>query len=86
MNKVFFKKIRDFIFLRDILHINNYLDNKHYNKKIFNVNNIKDAKNGEITFFNDIKYEKDINVTKASACITYKKLAIYLNKKTIPII
>ena len=86
MNKIFFKKIKDFIFLKDILRRGNYLENRHYNKKIFNVNNIKDAKNGEIIFFNDIKYENDINVTKASACITSKKLANYLNKKTIPII
>ncbi len=86
MNKIFFKKIKNFIFLKDILHSNNYLENKYYNQKIFNVNNIKDAKNGEIIFFNDIKYENNLKVTKASACITNKKLAKYLNKKTIPII
>ncbi len=86
MNKIFFKKIKNFIFLKDILHSNNYLEKKYYNQKIFNVNNIKDAKNGEIIFFNDIKYENDVNVTKASVCITNKKLAKYLNKKIIPII
>ena len=85
MNKIFFKKIKDFIFLKDILHSNNYLEKKYYNQKIFNVNNIKDAKSGEIIFFNDIKYEKDINVTKASVCITNKKLSKYLNKKIIQI-
>ena len=86
MNKIFFKKIKDFIFLKDILHKNNNLEKKFYNQKIFNINNIKDAKNGEIIFFNNIKYEKDVNFTKASACITNKKLVKYLNKKTIPII
>ena len=48
MKKIFFKKIKDFIFLKDILHISNYLENKYFNQKIFDVNNIKDAKNGEI--------------------------------------
>ena len=86
MSRIFFKKAKDFIYLKHILKSDNYLDNNFYNKKIYNVNNIKDAKNGEITFFNDIKYEKDINATKASACITNKKLANYLNKKTIQII
>ena len=81
MNKIFFKKIKDFIFLKDILYSNNYLEKKYYNRKIFNVNNIKDAKNGEIIFFNDIKYENDVNVTNASFCITNKKLAKYLKKK-----
>jgi UDP-3-O-[3-hydroxymyristoyl] glucosamine N-acyltransferase len=68
------------------LYSNNYLEKKYYNQKIFNVNNIKDAKNGEIIFFNDIKYGNDVNVTNASVCITNKKLAKYLNKKIIPII
>ena len=86
MNKIFFKKVKNFIFLKDILHKNNNLEKKFYNQKIFNINNIKDAKNGEIIFFNNIKYEKDVNFTKASACITNKKLVKYLNKKTIPII
>ena len=86
MSRIFFKKIKDFIYLKEILHSNNYLENKYYNQKIFNVNNIKDARNGEIIFFNDIKYENDVNVTKASFCITNKKLAKYLNKKIIPII
>ncbi|NBV93462.1 MAG: UDP-3-O-(3-hydroxymyristoyl)glucosamine N-acyltransferase, partial [Proteobacteria bacterium] len=86
MDKIFFKQTKKFIFLKNILNSNNYLENKFYNQKIFNVNNISDAKSGEIIFFNDIKYEKDIKVTKASACITNKKLAKYLNKKTIPII
>jgi len=33
-----------------------------------------------------LKYETDIKITKASACIVNKKLVKYLNKKTIPII
>ena len=86
MNKIFFKKSKKFIFLKDIFCICNYSEKKFYNQKIFGVNNIYDAKVGDVTFFNDLKYENDIKISKASACIVNKKLAQYLNKNTIPII
>ena len=86
MNKIFFKKLKKFILLKDIFDICSYSNKKFYNKKIFEAKNIKDAKIGHITFFNDVKYEYDIKNTKASACIVNKKLVKYLNKKTIPII
>jgi len=86
MNKIFFKKIKKFILLKDIFNICNYSEKKILNQKILGVNNIKEAKAGEVIFFNDLKYENDIKVTKASACIVNKKLAKYLNKNTIPII
>ena len=86
MNKIFFKKSKKFILIKDIFNICNYLEKKFQNKKIFGVNNIHDANVGDITFFNDLKYENDIKITKASACIVNKKLSKYLNKNTIPII
>ena len=86
MNKIFFKKSKKFIFIKDIYNICNYSENKFYNQKIFGVNNIYDAKVGDVTFFNDLKYENDVKISKASACIVNKKLAQYLNKNTIPII
>ena len=86
MNKIFFKKVRKFILLKDIFSICNYSEGKLYNKKIFDINNLKDAKNGDVTFFNDLKYEYYVKTTKASACIVNKKFVKYLNKKTIPII
>jgi UDP-3-O-[3-hydroxymyristoyl] glucosamine N-acyltransferase len=86
MNKIFFKKIKKFILLKDIFNICNYSEKKILNQKILGVNNVKEAKTGEVIFFNDLKYENDIKVTKASACIVNKKLAKYLNKNTIPII
>ena len=86
MNKIFFKKVKKFILLKDIFNICNYSEKKFNNKKIFGVNNIKDAKVGDVTFFNDLKYEYDIKITKASACIVNKKLVKYLNKNTLPII
>jgi UDP-3-O-[3-hydroxymyristoyl] glucosamine N-acyltransferase len=86
MNKIFFKKNKKFILLKDIFNICNYSEKKKLNQKIFGVNNIKEAKDGDVIFFNDLKYETDIKITKASACIVNKKLVKYLNKKTIPII
>jgi UDP-3-O-[3-hydroxymyristoyl] glucosamine N-acyltransferase len=86
MNKIFFKKAKKFILVKDIFNICNYSEKKFYNQKIFGVNNIQDAKIGDVTFFNDLKHENDIKITKASACIVNKKLAKYLNKNTIPII
>jgi UDP-3-O-[3-hydroxymyristoyl] glucosamine N-acyltransferase len=86
MNKIFFKKVKKFILLRDIFCICNYSQKAIHNQKIFGANNIKEAINGDVTFFDNLKYEYDIKITKASACIVNKKLAKYLNKNTIPII
>jgi len=86
MNKIFFKKVKKFILIRDIFNICNYTQKKIYNLKIFGVNNIKDAISGDVTFFNDTKYEYDVKITKASACIVNKNLVKYLNKNTISII
>jgi UDP-3-O-[3-hydroxymyristoyl] glucosamine N-acyltransferase len=86
MNKIFFKKSKKFIFVKDIFSICNYSEKKFYNQKITGVNNVQNANVGDVTFFNDLKYENDIKITKASACIVNKKLAQYLNKNTIPII
>jgi len=86
MNKIFFKKSKKFIYIKDIFNICNYSKKKLHNQKIFGVNNIQDAKVGDVTFFNDLKYENNIKITKASACIVSKKLAKYINKNTIPII
>jgi UDP-3-O-[3-hydroxymyristoyl] glucosamine N-acyltransferase len=86
MNKIFFKKVKKFIFLGDIFTICKYSQKKNYKKKIFGVNNINDAKAGDIIFFNDLKYEYDVKITKATACIVNKNLVKYVNKNTIPII
>jgi len=86
MKKNFFKKSKKFIFLKDIMNICNFFEKNFNNQKIFGVNNIKDAKTGDVTFFNNLKYENDIKITKASACIVNKKLVKYLNKNIIPII
>ena len=86
MNKIFFQKAKKFILLKEIFNICNYFEKKFYNLKIFGVNNIKDAINTDVIFFNDLKYEYDVKHTKALACIVNKKLVKYLNSNTIPII
>ena len=86
MNKIFFKKSKKFILIKDIFNICNYSKKKFYNQKIFDVNNVLDAKIGDVTFFNDLKYENDVKITKASACIVNNKLVKFLNKNTVPII
>jgi UDP-3-O-[3-hydroxymyristoyl] glucosamine N-acyltransferase len=86
MNKIFFKKAKKFILINEIFSICNYSQNKIYNQKILGVNNIKDAKPGDVIFFNNLKYEYDAKITKASACIVNQKFVKYLNKNTIPII
>jgi len=86
MNNLFFKKAKKFIFLNDVFYICNQPYKKNFDKKIFGVNNIKDAKSNEITFFNNLNYENEAKQCKALACIVYEKTAKKLNSNVIPII
>ena len=86
MNNLFFKKAKNFIFLKDIFSICNLSYKNNLNKKIYGVNNIKDANNSQITFFNNLNYEKEAKNCKASACIVTDKTAKCLNKNTVSII
>jgi UDP-3-O-[3-hydroxymyristoyl] glucosamine N-acyltransferase len=86
MKNIFFKKAKNYIFLKDIFSICNQSYKNSLNKKIYNVNNIKDANNSEITFFNNLNYGKDAKNCKASVCIVNGKNAKYLNKDIISII
>ena len=86
MNNFFYKKAKKFILFNDILNILNQFNKSNTNKKILDVNNIKEANNNEITFFNNINYEKDAKYCKASACIVSEKFIKYLNKNVTPII
>jgi UDP-3-O-[3-hydroxymyristoyl] glucosamine N-acyltransferase len=86
MKNIFFKKAKNYIFLKDIFSICNQSYKNNLNKKIYDVNNIKDANNSEITFFNNLNYEKDAKNCKASVCIVNGKNAKYLNKDIISII
>jgi UDP-3-O-[3-hydroxymyristoyl] glucosamine N-acyltransferase len=86
MNNLFFKKVKKFIFLKDILNICNQSYKNNLNKKIYGVNNIKDANNNELTFFNNLNYKKEASNCKASVCIVNDKNAKFLNKDIISII
>jgi UDP-3-O-[3-hydroxymyristoyl] glucosamine N-acyltransferase len=85
-NIFFFKKAKKFILLKNILEILNNPSNINLNNKIFGVNNIKDAKNNEITFFNNLNYEKEAKYCNALSCIVTETTANKLNKNVIPII
>jgi len=85
-NNFFFKKTKKFILLKEVINICNSYNNKLSNKKIYGVNNIKDAKPNEITFFNNLNYLDEAKNSKASVCIVSEKFKKYLNKKTIPVI
>ena len=87
MNNLFFKKAKKFITLKDVLNILNKSNkNNTNNNKILDVNNIKEAKSNEITFFNNLNYEKDAKYCKASVCIVSENIIKYLNKNVTPII
>ena len=86
MNANFFKKSKKFVLLKDIFNICNQTYKSNLNKKILGVNNIKEANNNELTFFNNLNYEKDAKYCKASVCIVSEKFIKYLNKNVTPII
>jgi UDP-3-O-[3-hydroxymyristoyl] glucosamine N-acyltransferase len=87
MNNLFFKKAKKFITLIDVLNILNKSNKNNTNNiKILDVNNIKEAKTNEITFFNNLNYEKDAKYCKASVCIVSENNIKYLNKNVIPVI
>jgi UDP-3-O-[3-hydroxymyristoyl] glucosamine N-acyltransferase len=76
---IFFKKKK--------ISTKNYFNYKL--KKNFFINDIKPlikSKKNDITFFDSIKYKAEAAKTKASACLTTKKLINFLPKNTEPII
>ena len=50
------------------------------NIKINNVKTLKKSKKFDLTFFDSIKYKSHASITKASYCITTKKLEKFLPK------
>jgi UDP-3-O-[3-hydroxymyristoyl] glucosamine N-acyltransferase len=85
-NNFFFKKEKNFILLKNIFDILDQPYKGALNKKIFGVNNIKDAKNNEITFFNNLNYGNEAKCCKALACIVTETTKKSLNKNVIPVI
>jgi len=87
MNKnIFFKKVKKFILLKDVIDICGQTYKKNISKKIFGVNNLEDAQYNEITFFNNLSYQDKAKHSNALACIVNEKNIKYLKKNIIPII
>jgi UDP-3-O-[3-hydroxymyristoyl] glucosamine N-acyltransferase len=86
MKNSFSKKANKFLTLKDLLNICNFPYTVINNHKILDVNNIKDANNSEVTFFNNSSYSNYAKNSKALACFVSKKFKKYLNKGTIPLI
>ena len=85
MNNFFYKK-KKFILLEDLYKICNLSYKKNIKKKILDVNNIKEAKNSEITFLNSSNHLIDAMHSKALVCIVSKKFEKYLNKEIISLV
>ena len=55
-------------------------------KKIFDIKNIEEATENDLTFLDNFDYIKAAKLTKAPYCLTTEKLKIYLSKNCEPII
>ena len=80
MNITFFKKSKKFILINDILNICNNFNNKLSNIKIFGVNNIKDAKNGDITFLMILNMNLILKILKLQLVLLIKNCQNILKK------
>jgi UDP-3-O-[3-hydroxymyristoyl] glucosamine N-acyltransferase len=86
MDNPFFKNNGPFKF-KEILKLLNLQKDKTREDLIINgINDLKNSKSNEITFFHSKKYKTIANNTKASFCITTKNLRNELPKSCIPII
>ena len=59
--------------LKDIIKetgLNFELDTNILDKEIFDIKNLSDANNNDITFFHSLNYKNSAKMTKALACIT----------------
>lgn len=86
MKDFFFKKIKKYILLKEVFSICKNPQTIKSDKKILGVNNLVEASENQITFFNNLNYEKQALKCRASACIVSSKTEKYLNKNVIPII
>ena len=79
-SSIFFKK-------KNIKFYDLFPKEKHkFNFKVNDIKSLDLAKKNEITFFDSVKYRNLASQTKASACITTKKLKQYLPNNTSKII
>ncbi len=82
----FYKKNKN-VKLIDIIDLLNLkLEYENVDIKINDIKDISSSLEGDITFFNSIKYKNLLNNTKASFCLTTKNFSIFLPKSCKPII
>ena len=86
MNNPFFKNNGPFKFKEILKELG--LENDHNNKdqNIIGIKDLQNSKLNEITFFHSKKYKTAANFTKASYCLTTKKLQNELPKSCMPVI
>lgn len=83
----FFKKKKNSIDINQLLKFTKFVQKKKYDKFLVkNISNLNESRNGDLTFFDNLKYEQDLIKTQASFCILKKNNVNKLNKNTIPII
>ena len=86
MKDFFFKKVKKYILLKEVFNICKNPQTINSDKKILGVNNLVEASENQITFFNNPNYVKQAQKCRACACIVSSKTEKYLNKSVIPII
>jgi UDP-3-O-[3-hydroxymyristoyl] glucosamine N-acyltransferase len=67
----------------DFIEVKNNFEN--IDKEIFDIKDLVNASDKDITFFHSKKYENVASTTKASYCLTTKQLSNYLSKNCKPI-
>lgn len=83
---LFFKNLGPFK-LNYLLNKTAFIIKKKYpDYLISKVSNLKDAKINELTFFDNIKYEKDLSNTKASYCLIKERHLKLVPKKIVSIL
>ena len=82
----FFKNKGPILISEIIKKFNFKLSYKSKNEKIYDVKNLNESSNKDITFFHSSRYKDHANSTKAKYCITTDKLAEYLPNTCKPII
>ena len=83
---LFIEKKKGFFLLKDIYLLCNSSVIQSPNEKVLGINNLKESKSKDITFFDNLSYLKEAQHTKALACVVNEKSKQYLNKNTIPVI
>ena len=76
----------NFFFKKKNIKINKIFPGIKLNFKVNNIKPLHLASNGDVSFFDSLKYKENASKTKASICITTKKFVSFLPKKTEKII